>query len=340
MPSIISKTPLGFHWKTQDPFIFCAHHMDAYPEGTDGLGPAMPLSRRTLGQDFDLSNSWKMYHGFEVPGFPEHPHRGFETVTIVLEGFVDHSDSAGASGRYGQGDVQWMTAGRGMQHAEMFPLLHKDKSNPLHLFQVWLNLPSKNKFVTPYYKMLWNEEIPVIEATDATGKAYSVRVIAGDFGEVKALEPAPDSWAAETKNHVDILIVTMMPGALVELPAKSLTQTRALYLYEGDAMEIDGENLEGKYQAYLSSDAKSVKNIGEKASFLLLQAEPINEPIAQYGPFVMNTVEEIQQCYDDYQKTRFGGWPWDRPDPVHGSEMIRFSKYADGRIERRGIGGL
>jgi len=120
---IKSVKPLGFMWETSDPFLFCAHHKDAFPEGNENMGPAASLAGRNLGQDFTLKDGWRMYHGHQVPGFPEHPHRGFETVTIVLEGWVDHFDSAGASGRYGDGDVQWMTAGSGLQHAEMFPLV-------------------------------------------------------------------------------------------------------------------------------------------------------------------------------------------------------------------------
>lgn len=335
MSSIISKAPLGFHWKTQDPFLFCAHHLDYYPKGNENLGPDMPLSRRSLGQDFDLSNDWKMYHGMTVPGFPEHPHRGFETVTIVLEGFVDHSDSAGQAGRYGQGDVQWMTAGSGMQHSEMFPLLNKKEDNTLHLFQVWLNLPKKNKFVKPHFKMLWAEDIPIIEFGEDSKNTSTLRLIAGEFKGRKAVEPNPDSWAADESHGVDIFVVDLEKGDRIEIPAKSSTQQRAIYFYDGEALDIDGERLEGNHQAYLSQRATVFSNEGSKARFLILQAEPMNEPVVQYGPFVMNTKEEIQEAYDDYQKTQFGGWPWKRSDPVHGTEAIRFARYEDGREERR-----
>ena len=157
---IIDIKPLGFVWDTIDPFLFCVHHLDNYPAGNEQLGPAASLEGRYLGQDFTVRDGWRMYHGERVPGFPEHPHRGFETVTVVLNGFVDHSDSHGAAGRYGNGDVQWMTAGSGLQHAEMFPLLNRDKPNPLELFQIWLNLPKARKFSKPYYNMLWGEDIP------------------------------------------------------------------------------------------------------------------------------------------------------------------------------------
>lgn len=334
MTPIISKAKLGFHWETQDPFLFCAHHEDQYPKGDVNLGPMASLSGRSLGQDFDLNNKWKMYHGRHVPGFPEHPHRGFETVTIVLEGFIDHSDSAGQSGRYGEGDVQWMTAGSGMQHAEMFPLLNQDKENNLHLFQVWLNLPKKNKFVAPYFKMLWREEIPVIPLGNQNKS--TLRLIAGTFNDHKAVPPNPDSWAAEEANHLDIYLVELSCGDSVLLPSKSLTQKRALYFYKGDELLIDDEVLSANHQVYLSDKATVFHANKSDASFLVLQSEPINEPVTMYGPFVMNTEEEVKQAYLDYQKTRFGGWPWDQTDPVHGNQKNRFAKYADGREEERG----
>ncbi|MEK7692326.1 MAG: pirin family protein, partial [Bdellovibrionota bacterium] len=134
-----------------DPFLFCAYHRDLYPKGNQEFGPAESLVGRNLGEDFTLKNGYRMYHGEVIPGFPVHPHRGFETVTVVRQGLIDHADSMGAAGRYGDGDVQWMTAGRGVQHSEMFPLLDQTKGNPLELFQVWLNLPSKSKMGAPHF---------------------------------------------------------------------------------------------------------------------------------------------------------------------------------------------
>src|SRR5438105_5060955 len=117
MKPVLSVEPLGFPWQTPDPFLFCVHHDDAYPAANEQLGPAASLEGRDLGQDFEGKNGWRMYHGLRVPGFPQHPHRGFETVTVVRSGLVDHSDSLGATARYGHGDVQWLTAGRGVDAA-------------------------------------------------------------------------------------------------------------------------------------------------------------------------------------------------------------------------------
>ena len=115
-----------------------------------------------IGQDFDSIDGWNMYHGKNVPGFPQHPHRGFETITYVRTGFCDHSDSMGATARFGRGDTQWMTAGKGIVHCEMFPLLKRDEPNPLELFQIWLNLPAEDKMVDPYFTMLWSHDTPTV----------------------------------------------------------------------------------------------------------------------------------------------------------------------------------
>src|SRR5690606_32849197 len=118
--AILGMGRLGFPWPCLDPFLFCAYHNDAYPAGNERLGPAASLAGRNIGQDFEGKDGWRMYHGEVVPGFPRHPHRGFETVTIMRRGFTDHSDSLGAAARFGPGDVQWITAGKGIVHAEMF----------------------------------------------------------------------------------------------------------------------------------------------------------------------------------------------------------------------------
>ena len=190
--SILGTSPLGLHWPTLDPFLFCAHHDDNYPAGNEvlGLNPEQ-LGGRNIGSDFTLKDGWRMYHGDVVPGFPRHPHRGFETVTLARRGFIDHSDSLGATARFGQGDVQWMTAGRGIVHAEMFPLRQTGAENPVELFQLWMNLPAHYKMVEPHFTMLWAETIPRLHFTDAAGKGAEVVVLAGRFGEAAAPAPQP-----------------------------------------------------------------------------------------------------------------------------------------------------
>ena len=165
---------------------------------------------------------------------PGHPHRGFETVTVVRKGIVDHSDSMGASGRYGNGDVQWMTAGKGVQHSEMFPLIHADKENTMELFQIWLNLPKKNKMVEPHFKMFWKESIPNHVHTDAIGKKTVVEVIAGHLDKSQAPSPPPDSWAADNTHEVAVWNIKMEAGATFVLPKASVGVNRTIYFYEID----------------------------------------------------------------------------------------------------------
>lgn len=329
---IININKLDFTWATRDPFLFCVHHRDRYPAGEADFGPPDALLKgRNMGQDFTLKDGWRMYHGSRVPGFPAHPHRGFETVTVVLDGFVDHSDSHGASGRYGQGDVQWMTAGSGLQHAEMFPLLNQDSPNPGELFQIWLNLPQKDKMVDPHYTMLWSEDIPSHEYG-----GVHVRIIAGEFRGLTPPPPAPNSWASDPESHVSIWIITLDPSTKWVLPAAASNLNRSLYFYQGSDLRIAGKDFGVSHSLDLLPDVEIEIESGDReARLLLLQGKPIGEPVAQYGPFVMNNRTELEQAFSDYQQTQFGGWPWPQRDPVHGPEKRRFAIFADGTKEVR-----
>jgi len=232
--------------------------------------------------------------------------------------------------------VQWMTAGAGLQHAEMFPLLNMDKPNTLELFQIWLNLPRARKFADPYYKMLWAEDIPVHQEKDGNGHTTSVRIIAGRTGSSVAPPPAPDSWAAEKENEVGIWLVTLEAGASWTIPPASPEINRTLYFYRGESIKVAGINILPYHSVDLLADYPViVENNANPSNLLLLQGRPINEPVVQHGPFVMNTAEEIRQAFMDYRMTKFGGWPWRHSDNVHPRERGRFAKYADGREEVR-----
>ncbi len=328
---------IGFQWGMDSPFLACMHHKDQFPAGNEVQGPAVSLAGRNIGNDFSGKDGFSMYHGEKVPGFPVHPHRGFETVTVVLEGIVDHFDSKGAEGRYGNGDVQWLTTGAGCQHVEMFPLIHQDQENPLELFQIWLNLPSKSKFADPDYKMLWAEEIPVIKHTNEKGKTATIRLIAGKYEDKKSLEPTKNSWAASEENHVGIQLVILEPEAEFQIAAGSKTLNRNLYFYKGSSsITIDGREIDPSTRIKLSGEDQITVVNGDTTSFLLLlEGEPINEQVAQFGPFVMNSEQEIRKAYEDYQRTQFGGWPWHDDEPVHDREMGRFARYPDGSVVKK-----
>ncbi len=358
--AILNLQSLGFPWQTMDPFLFCVYHDDAYPRGNAQFGPDASLAGRDLGQDFAGKDGWRMYHGMTVPGFPAHPHRGFETVTIVRKGLIDHSDSLGAQARFGGGDVQWLTAGRGIVHAEMFPLLNSGADNPLELFQIWLNLPARSKMVEPHFTMLWSQDIPRGRFQDEQGRATEVVCIAGrveaagvsgangangangaqasspSIALADPLPPPPDSWAAQPQGDVAIWTLRMEPNAQWTLPAAHGTDTRRnLYFFRGASVAIDGQLVSDHAAIELqATSAVQLINGPQPSEFLLLQGRPIGEPVAQHGPFVMNTQQELRQTFEDYHRTQFGGWPWPDSAPVHGAEARRFARHADGRVEQ------
>jgi redox-sensitive bicupin YhaK (pirin superfamily) len=311
------------------------HHDDRYPAGNAQLGPDASLAGRHLGSDFGRKDGWSMYHGQEVPGFPRHPHRGFETVSVVRRGLVDHADSLGAAARYGDGDVQWLTAGDGIIHAEMFPLLRSGAANPIDFFQIWLNLPARNKRVAPHFAMFWSDTIPVVSHKDAAGRVTQITVIAGRYGARSAPEAPPSSWAAAPENDVAIWTVKMAPGAEWTLPAGTASAARSLYLVRGDGVKVGSREIANFTRLSLKpAQDLGLINGSAESELLLLQGRPIGEPVVHHGPFVMNTREEIQEAYRDYNQTQFGGWPWTSDAPTHGDAYQRFARRADGSTEQ------
>ena len=272
-----------------------------------------------------------MYHGERVPGFPQHPHRGFETVTVVRRGLVDHSDSLGAQARYGEGDVQWLTAGAGIQHAEMFPLLHRDRDNPLELFQIWLNLPAADKMAPPHFTMFWADAVPTV--SPAAG--VSVTLVAGALDGVVAALPAAALVRVEGGQRRGDLDDPACSRRVVDAAARRARIEPVPLLLRGQR----GCTWPGSpCRSPRSSSSIPMRRCRSRRpaapiELLLLQGRPIAEPVAQYGPFVMNTRAELQQAFADYQRTQFGGWPWGAADPVNGREG-RFARQPDGTVER------
>jgi len=234
------------------------------------------------------------------------------------------------------GDVQWLTAGAGVVHSEMFPLLKPDGPNTLELFQIWLNLPAKSKLVAPYFTMLWDADIPRRAYTDGNGRRTVVTVIAGALDGVTPLPPPPQSWAASPEADVAIWSIAMEAGATWTVPPAGADRTtRTLHVFSGKAIRVSGRVIACPAAIQVHADqGLAIEAVDGPVEILLLQGRPIGEPVAQYGPFVMNTGAELEQAFNDYRRTQFGGWPWRENAPVHPRDTRRFARHADGRVEQ------
>ncbi|MFM2073237.1 MAG: hypothetical protein RLZZ623_3501 [Actinomycetota bacterium] len=340
--AILQRFPIGFQWPTVDPFLFCVHHLDHYPAGNGTYGPAASLDGRTRGQDFEGIDGWRMYHGDAVPGFPQHPHRGFETVTFVRRGLIDHSDSLGAAARFGRGDVQWLTAGSGIVHSETFPLLDTDGPNTVELFQIWMNLPRVDKMAAPHFSMLWHDDIPQVTHTSVEGARTVVTVVAGTYASRVPPSPPPSSWATNPDHDVAIWHAQLEAGAGWTLPpARHDDALRVMYVFDGadgSGNDVSGVTIDGDAVGVGEGVVLECNRDVEVASLngaevLVLQGRPIGEPVAQHGPFVLNDRAGVEQAFRDYQATRFGGWPWPSDEPVHGDDPARFARQPGGIVE-------
>lgn len=225
----------------------------------------------------------------KAPGFPDHPHRGFETVTYMIDGVMEHRDSAGHRGVVGPGDVQWMTAGSGVVHSEM----PDSRGGPLHGFQLWVNLPAADKMSAPRYQELAAGEIPAW-----TGAGATVKVLAGKAGDVDG--------RIETHLPITYLHVRLDPGATFTQPLPAELNAFA-YLSSGGA-SISGKYVDAKASVLLDDDGdETTIEAGDGgADLLLLAGRPLHEPVARYGPFVMNTKAQIVEAVEDYQAGRMG----------------------------------
>ncbi len=329
---VIRISPLGFPWETADPFLFCVYHDDAYPRGNGRLGPDATLAGRAIGQDFSRKDGWSMYHGDSVPGFPAHPHRGFETVTVVRKGLIDHADSLGAAARYGGGDVQWLTTGRGVVHSEMFPLIDEGASESAGTLPDLAQSAGRLEDVCAALHDVLGRGHPAPHGDRRSGRddrdcgdrrpLRDSGAASGNEAFVRPLAPPPDSWAARAEADIAIWTIRMAPGARWTVPAANAETRRTLYLFKGGPVAIGGAAVRGPAAIEVRADVPAEIVNGETVSeFLLLQGRPIGEPVVQHGPFVMNTQPEIVQTIADFQRTRFGGWPWPDAAPVHGREQ-------------------
>ena len=333
---ILESLELTWPWQGIDPFLVCGHHVEHYPAGNAELGvPEDKLHGHKSGNDFANPDGFSTYFGAHgIPGFPNHPHRGMETVSILRKGYVDHADSLGNSGRYGPGDVQWMTAGAGLQHAEMFPLLHDDQPNEFDLLQIWLNMPARSKLVQPEYKMMWAEHIAHYRHAGA-----DVAVIAGayqpqergvDASLVQPIPPTRSTWASQPEAELAIWMIELQPGAKLTLPAAQLqANQRTLFVFEGSSLLVAGQDVGGNRRVrVVAQQTLALENRGTNVvCVMLMQGVPIAEPVIRSTVYVTNTIEELHQAKRDFQRTQFGGWPWDTRQPLHGPGFKRFAKY-------------
>jgi hypothetical protein len=235
----------------------------------------------------------------EAVGAPDHPHRGFETVTYLLEGETEHEDSAGHRGRLGPGDVQWMTAGAGVVHSEMPARALRERGGRMHGFQIWVNLPARDKMIAPRYQEIPGEKLPTAESAD--GKAR-VRVIAGEALGARAV--------IETRTPILYLDWTLAPGARVETAVPRGHQA-FVYLFGGEALVgNEGRRVRDGQLAVFGDGDLATLAVDERATaparLLLLGGVPLREPIARMGPFVMNRPDEIRQAIRDFRLGRMG----------------------------------
>ena len=339
---VLQTVPLGAQWPTLDPFLFCAHHDDDYPAGDDAMAPAVPIDDRELGMDFSGQDGWSMYHGRTVPGFPQPPPPRLRDGDLRAQG--PHRPLRLAR-RRGAASGGATCSGSPPAGASSTPRCSRcsiaTDPNPLELFQIWLNLPAADKLVEPYFTMFWDGDVPVVREVDDEGRATEVTVIAGvarrrDAARrparlVRGSRPTPTSPSCTCASS---------PGARFDAAGRRRCRHGA------GALRVRGRHRCGwptsrsaTTPAWPSEPTSRVELVAGAAEVdvLVLQGRPIGEPVARYGPFVMNTEAEIEQAFADYRETALRRLAVGRrrPDPRARPAPVRPPR----RRPRRGAGG-
>lgn len=267
----------------------------------DGFPVRSIISAHTMGDTvspfllLDYAAPYEFPPSDERLGVDEHPHKGFETVTIVFEGELEHRDSAGNSGKIGRGDVQWMTAGAGIVHEEKHSAEFDRNGGKFHMIQLWVNLPAKDKSARPGYQTLLKSDIPTVELAEGTG---TLRVIAGEFKGTKG--------PANTFTSVNLWDIRLNSGSRAPLNVPEGFTTAVLVL--SGEVKVNGSETVGESElAIFDRDGSDIQlEASADTHLVLLSALPIDEPVVAYGPFVMNTKEEITHAIHEYQTGKMG----------------------------------
>ena len=290
-------TPPGGHWVGDG---FPVRSLFSYNSHGQHLSPFLLL---------DVAGPASFAPTADRRGVGQHPHRGFETVTVVYQGEVQHRDSTGAGGTIGPGDVQWMTAGAGILHEEFHSQAFAKSGGTLDMVQLWVNLPARDKMTIPSYQTLLRKDIPVIELPEGSG---SLRVIAGEY----AGQPGP----ARTFSAMDVWDLRLLRGRSVSLPFTA-GRTAALVILRG-AVQVNGSEIVREAQwVLLDREAGEVLlEANGDAAVLVLSGEPLNDPIVGYGPFVMNSEAQIEEAIEDFNAGRFGRIAPQTRGAIHASQ--------------------
>jgi redox-sensitive bicupin YhaK (pirin superfamily) len=326
----IRVSEMTMHWDTEDPFIFVSHHEDDYPAGNRQMAPPLEeISGRNLGRDYKKIMGFRMFNGKVVPGFPMHAHWGYETVTLAHTGYVDHSDCEGTTGRYGFGDVQWVSAPGFYEHCEMYPLVNKEGRNPNDITQVMIALPpEKRNLPENSVNTVWKDEIPLISS-----EGCRIQLICGKYGGFEMKSPSLHSWA-DGSRWVRMMRIELDPGASVTIDKADPSANRNLYFVSGEKGKVLGEEVDWGTQMKISPDVEVDISNGEAPSvFWILEGVPIGCKMSMFGPVLLGSDKEVREALQTIRKEEFSRWPWEVIDRVNPAESGRFIQRKDGSRE-------